>query len=304
MEDFQTLLQRFRRSPDWYEHYQKLVQKILADPDIHNFIQQHQQELTTDGIQRSTKDLYEYWLYHQQQGFVPGYQPFLRVHQHGIEVVYSTTPQQQQQQQRLKTQRLKQSISLPHNLAQADLTDYNVSDERQAAFNAALDLTTALISTTGSTPATLVKGLYLSGPFGVGKTYLLAAIANELAKHSIQSLLLHFPTFSFDLKQAMQNQNLGSRISQAQLVPVLIVDDLGAESLSPWVRDEILGVILQARMQENRTTLFSSNFSMAELQQYLQSTAKGQEPIKAQRIMERIRYLATEYQVGGPNRRN
>ena len=40
-------------------------------------------------------------------------------------------------------------------------------------------------------------------------------------------------------------------IKQAE---VLILDDIGAEQSTPWVRDEILQVILQYRMQEDLPT--------------------------------------------------
>ena len=50
----------------------------------------------------------------------------------------------------------------------------------------------------------------------------------------------------------------------------------------------------------------SSNLSMKDLQeQYLTYNNRGDsEPLKAMRIMERIKFLATEYQMVGPNRRN
>jgi len=64
-------------------------------------------------------------------------------------------------------------------------------------------------------------------------------------------------------------------------------------------------VILEYRMQEELPTCFSSNFSMQELQDgYLTISQKGdEEPVKAQRIMQRVRYLATEIEMVGQNRR-
>ena len=39
------------------------------------------------------------------------------------------------------------------------------------------------------------KGLYLNGNFGCGKTYLIAALFNELAKKGIKSTIIYFPKF-------------------------------------------------------------------------------------------------------------
>ena len=84
-----------------------------------------------------------------------------------------------------------------------------------------------------------------------------------------------------------------------------MLDDIGADAMSSWIRDEIFGVILQYRMQEQLPTFFTSNFSMLELEQHLSVTQRGEEePLKAKRIMERIRYLTKEIKMSGQNRRN
>ena len=44
------------------------------------------------------------------------------------------------------------------------------------------------------------KALYIFGKFGVGKTYLLGAIANQLAEKQISSLIVYFPDFLRELK--------------------------------------------------------------------------------------------------------
>ena len=85
-----------------------------------------------------------------------------------------------------------------------------------------------------------------------------------------------------------------------------MIDDIGADTLSAWSRDEIIGVILQYRMQEELPTFFSSNYKMDELENNYLAVNNRQEfePVKAKRIMERIRFLAREVTVLGPNLRN
>jgi DNA replication protein DnaC len=53
------------------------------------------------------------------------------------------------------------------------------------------------------------------------------------------------------------------------------LDDIGAESNNDWIRDNILQVILQYRMQENLPTFFTSNLTMDELEMRLAMTKKG-----------------------------
>ncbi len=58
-------------------------------------------------------------------------------------------------------------------------------------------------------------------------------------------------------------------------------------------------------MQNELPTFFSSNFSMQQLEtEHLAETQKGDvEPLKAKRLMERIRFLAQEIEMIGENRR-
>ncbi|MEL5940129.1 primosomal protein DnaI, partial [Tetragenococcus halophilus] len=149
------------------------------------------------------------------------------------------------------------------------------------------------------------KGLYLVGSFGVGKTYLLGAIARDLAEAGYTSTLLHFPSFAVDMKQSIKKDEVGEKLDAVKSASILMLDDIGADAMSSWIRDDIFGVILQYRMQEQLPTFFSSNFTMKELEQHLSVTQRGEEePLKAKRLMERIRYLAQEIELTGRNRRN
>ncbi|MDR2833763.1 MAG: primosomal protein DnaI, partial [Streptococcaceae bacterium] len=74
---------------------------------------------------------------------------------------------------------------------------------------------------------------------------------------------------------------------------------------SEWIRDSILGVILQYRMQEQKPTFFTSNQDFAHLEKHLENSSKGNiEPLKAKRIMERVKYLSEEVRMDGENKRN
>ena len=107
------------------------------------------------------------------------------------------------------------------------------------------------------------------------------------------------------MKQSIQKDTVGEKLEAVKRSPILMIDDIGADSMSSWVRDDILGVILQYRMQEQLPTFFSSNFDMKQLErEHLSVTQRGEEePLKAKRIMERVRYLAKEINMIGENRR-
>ena len=85
---------------------------------------------------------------------------------------------------------------------------------------------------------------------------------------------------------------------------ILFIDDIGAENLTTWARDEVLCPILQYRMDNNLTTFLTSNFDIADLEKHLSSTKDGVEVVKARRIIERIKQLTDDIELLSKNLRN
>ena len=86
-------------------------------------------------------------------------------------------------------------------------------------------------------------------------------------------------------------------------VEILLIDDIGAETMTEWSRDEVLGTILQYRMQEGLVTFFTSNFSIKDLEEHFSVSSKGIEKVKAKRIIERIKHLTIEMTLVSENKR-
>ena len=149
------------------------------------------------------------------------------------------------------------------------------------------------------------KGIYLHGSYGTGKTYLIAALFNELAKKNIKSAIIYVPEFLRVLKSSFgSGSDFEEKYDYIKKVPLLLLDDIGAEYLTPWARDEILGTILQYRMDEELPTFFTSNMNLTQLEEHFSMTSSGQEEIKARRMIERIKDLTIDFElVGKSNRR-
>lgn len=144
------------------------------------------------------------------------------------------------------------------------------------------------------------KGLYLHGNFGCGKTYMITALFNDLAKDGYQSAVIFWPEFvrkTFD-------DDFKDRFESIKKIPLLLIDDIGAESNTPWSRDEILCPLLQYRMDEKLPTFFTSNFSLEQLEEHLANSKLGVESVKAARIIARIKQLTEELEMISKNLRN
>lgn len=147
-----------------------------------------------------------------------------------------------------------------------------------------------------------IKGLYLHGNFGSGKTYLIAAMLNELAKRNVKSGIIFWPDFLRNLKSKFQS-DYEKQIEKIKKLPILCIDDIGAETTTSWSRDEVLCPIVQYRMQEHLPTFFTSNLDYKTLEQHFSVTKDGVEKIKSKRIIERIMQLTDEIEMLGENLR-
>ena len=147
------------------------------------------------------------------------------------------------------------------------------------------------------------KGLYLSGSFGSGKTYILSALLNELSKLNYSCIIVYYPELLRSIKESFNSDEYNERINEIKKCDLLLLDDIGAETTTPWNRDEILGTILQYRMDNKKATFFTSNLNIKELENHFITSNKDEEVIKARRIMERVKYLTDELELIGENKR-
>lgn len=145
------------------------------------------------------------------------------------------------------------------------------------------------------------KGLYLHGPFGCGKTYLISAAFNELSKKRISTEIVYYPELLRDLKSDFDT--FADRIDYLENVDLLLIDDIGAEKVTEWSRDEILGTILQHRMNNYKTTFFTSNLTIEQLEEHLIISSNIDEKVKSKRIIERIKQLTEDMELIGENKR-
>ncbi len=290
-----------KRQPSRF-HYQDLVQKIMKDPDVAAFVQQ--ESLNQDELNRSISKFNQYiterdkFLRGDTDYIAKGYKPILVMNHGYADVSYEETPELIAAEKEAAIKKRLNLINFPSSLKNVSFLDVYRDDVQR------LTVLKRMIEFVNDYPNNL-KGLYLYGDFGVGKSFMVAALAHDLSeKRGVSSTLLHYPSFVIDVKNAIGDGNVKTLVDEIKLSEVLILDDIGAEQSTAWVRDEILQVILQYRMQENLPTFFTSNFNFEDLEQHFAKGKNGNdETWEARRVMERIRYLAEETRLEGVNRR-
>lgn len=309
MERINQTLKRLASNENFQKRYEQQRQQVLQNPEIKAFLTEHKDEIDQAMIEKSMIKLYEYTNQSKEcnrcvslEGcinFLKGHHPELVLTRNTIDVVYKQCPRKIMADEKKKNQRLIKSLYVPRDILEATFEQFEGDQGRLDAGDKAA--TFLMNYEAGLKP----KGLYLYGKFGVGKSYLLGAIANELAKKQIGSMIVYVPELLREMKSSIADSTLNEKIEALKKEPILMLDDIGAEAVSSWTRDEVLGPILQFRMLEKLPTFFTSNFDFQGLEHHLTYSQRGEEEkMKARRIMERIRSLSEPVLVDGPNRRH
>lgn len=151
------------------------------------------------------------------------------------------------------------------------------------------------------------KGLYLFGQMGVGKTFLLKRIAKKLAEQGKQIGFVNSSTLVQKVKSTFggSGDEYDEMANLLKEVDYLFIDDIGAEPISSWFRDEFLFSILNDRMQKQKTTFFSSNYNLDQLSQIESRTVnqKYRDIDKSARLLTRIEALTVQIELKGKNKR-
>jgi DNA replication protein DnaC len=159
------------------------------------------------------------------------------------------------------------------------------------------------------------RGLFVSGPRGVGKTHLLAGhfrsesekiepirieldggqgVIFEDPGLDAYPLFVSAPELLLRIRATFGGrgeETEGEIINEVSRVPVLFLDDLGAEAPSAW-STQALYLVIDRRYGENLKTFISSNYDIGELAKRLDD-----------RITSRIAELCEVVKMTGPDRR-
>ena len=188
------------------------------------------------------------------------------------------------------------SIDIPEQIKNASMKDIYLDDRSR------LDVIKKIKCFIDNYGKKKQKGLYIHGNFGGGKTYLVSALFNELGKNNIKSAIVYYPELLRNLKNF--SEDFDEKYNYLKKVPLLLLDDIGAENVTGWNRDEILGPLLQYRMDENLPTFFTSNLNINELENHFSMTYNNEDKVKARRIIERILVVSEPIEMISQNKRN
>lgn len=276
----------------------KLIDQLAEDDVLQAFCIDH--DLGTDFIETHLSQLFNFNLEkarcHDCEGLhmcsqdAEGFEPVLQWKEGRLLTSYQRCPFASRRFEEFEKNSYIDALYMPSMIQTASLDDFDFTrgENRTLIHNRLTNFITKYMK---NEP---VKGIYLHGQYQQGKTYCLAALANELSMRGVHVLLGYYPDLVREFKSRINDNTVEQMISKLKQVEVLMLDDIGGENASVWVRDEILGPILQYRLLDKKPTFFSSNLAQKQLTNVMMTNGQSAEKMKAARIESRIMSLSEE----------
>jgi len=314
MESISSALKQIGMAPNLRSGEER-IKSILQDPLVAKFRAKHPQ-LDDGTLKLNMNKLYQYVKEYGNCTNCPGLELCPNDMQGHYTVLTVETPGESSYIHELKSPCKKQLAENARAALQSRIRTYNFEDPSifdgvtfTDVLEMDLDRSTAVHQINRYIYQTLetglqARGLYLCGSFGTGKTFLMCYMLHKLAKEGFTGAIVYMPEFAEDLKGMFgDNQKLRETVEALKEADLLVFDDIGAENLNPWLRDHVLGSILNARMNR-KPTFFTSNYDLDGLEKHVSFTSKdGEEEYKGRRIMDRIRPFVEQVEVLGSNKR-
>lgn len=115
--------------------------------------------------------------------------------------------------------------------------------------------------------------LALHGPHGAGKTRLAAALANRCLEEGRPALFVSVPDLLDHLRAAYSPSSgvaFDELFEQVRNAPLLVLDDLGAQSATPWAQEKLVQ-LFNSRGHARLPTVITTSAPLEELEEAIQA---------------------------------
>lgn len=138
-------------------------------------------------------------------------------------------------------------------------------------------------------------GLYITGPYGTGKTHLAVGIAQALIRAGRRFITFAPATeIIAGIKNGFDSAGL-DMMARCKNASLLIIDDIGKEYQTQWAVAQ-LAELIDYRCSVHRPTIYTSNHAMDELEKSMAKSGAGD---SAGAIASRIAGSCTVIEVAG-----
>lgn len=136
-------------------------------------------------------------------------------------------------------------------------------------------------------------GLLLCGSVGTGKSFLAAAIANELINQGAPCLMTNFSRIISRVSEKFGGDQ--KYLDDLNRFDLLIIDDLGSERDTEFTWEKVMNVV-DARYRAGLPLIITTNLTLKDL--------ADPSDIRRQRVFSRLKEMCVFLEVNGADRRN
>lgn len=136
-------------------------------------------------------------------------------------------------------------------------------------------------------------GLILCGSVGTGKSFLAAAIANELINQGTPCLMTNFSRIISRVSEKFGGDQ--KYLDDLNRFDLLIIDDLGSERDTEFTWEKVMNVV-DARYRAGLPLIITTNLTLKDL--------ADPSDIRRQRVFSRLKEMCVFLEVNGADRRN
>ena len=137
--------------------------------------------------------------------------------------------------------------------------------------------------------------IYLTGGIGSGKSYFASALSIDLAKRGLKGkspiCFINSSKRILELSELSKQKSdeFKKKLELYSTVPVLIIDDFGHEFKNDFIRDAIVNEIITTRCNKKLFTIFTSNFTLDEIEVLYSTSNAG--AIMSKQIVRTIKAM-------------
>lgn len=139
------------------------------------------------------------------------------------------------------------------------------------------------------------RNILITGPTGVGKSYLACALGQWACRQDQPVLYQRWPRLLGDLYAARGEGAYLKHLERLSRVRVLIVDDFGLHALNDQERKDLLEIIEDRHM--TGATIITSQLPVKDWHEYIG------DPTIADAIMDRVLHVVHKIELDGPTMR-
>lgn len=276
------------------EKINSLFNKVLRDKDISKFIKKN--NLSENQVQENMQLFFSFYFSKKKSKEIE-YNPKLIFKDNKMFLELAETSSQRKKRESKKYENIIKTKYISKKLLYSNFSSISNDSEKIILATRLIEICDKKLNKSN------VKGTYIYGKTGIGKSYLMGCVYNYLTNKGIEPAIIYFPEFVRKIKSLVSNGDYNYIIDLIREQEVLIIDDLGAENITEFVRDEILVPIINYRSSENLLTFFTSNLGIKDLSDFLSVTKNSIDETKSMRIVDRIRFLSEPVYLDSKNQR-